>query len=123
MATPPCLAYLLDTPDEPGAVVTYRCTRPAGHTPTDQHEDHDAGRTWTAADDVVWATGSIYPVREDRYPWTDGTTSTTPGLPPLPTTPASTGPATGPHPWSGLRADAIGLVDTTEHPIPSEENR
>lgn len=61
----PCLAFLLDTPVRPGVVVTFRCTRPAGHVPVDGHADEGAGRVWTSGEDVVWAAGAVYPAREE----------------------------------------------------------
>lgn len=116
MPTVPCLAYLLDTPVEPGAVVTYRCSRPAGHAPAAEHEDADAGRTWTSTDDVAWATGAVYPAHTG-YPWDD-----TPAVPPMTATPTPTDTTEGATPWAQLRADAVALIDTdTLTAQPAEE--
>jgi hypothetical protein len=65
----PCLAFLLGTPDEPGVVVTYRCTRRAGH-PGAEHADEAAGITWTSERDVTWESGAVYP-HHTGWPWDD----------------------------------------------------
>src|SRR3954453_20728996 len=66
-----CLAYLLDTPVEPGVVVTYRCTRLAGHAEV-EHEDGEQQRTWAGDSGVVWAAGAVFPVHTG-WPWDEGT--------------------------------------------------
>jgi hypothetical protein len=73
----PCLAYLLDTPDGLGAVVTHRCSRPAGH-PGAEHEDRATGATWTGDTGVTWAATAVYPAHFG-WPW-----DTAPGAPALP---------------------------------------
>lgn len=100
----PCLAYLLDTPVEPGAVVTYRCTRPAGHAA--DHHDAERGRSWTSTAGVAWAEGAVYPARPDRYPWNGDPAPA--AVPPMPATPTPTdgAPPAG-NPWARARADAI----------------
>lgn len=119
MTSTPCLAYLLDTPEQAGEVVTYRCTRTKGHAPDGEHEDADAGRSWTSEDDVTWAESAVYPVH-DGWPWTDEPAPAP--LPALPATPTPVDGATadGP-PWARLRADARTLSTPSETTAPAEE--
>lgn len=109
----PCLAYLLDTPTQPGVVVTHRCTLPAGHG-TRGHTDADSGAHWDSGPGDVLAvpdgrTATVTWAATAVYPAADGTAEDAPRrIPPRTDTTGTNG--TTPHgstpPWAQAASDA-----------------